>query len=115
MGIDDWSSRGFGGDHGANLPKALAGRDAARPSILLAHQPKAFPEAASLGIDLQISGHTHGGQIKPFNLLTKLDTPYVRGLYREGQSQIYVSPGTGYWGPPMRVGVPPEVTLLEFG
>jgi predicted MPP superfamily phosphohydrolase len=110
VGVDDWTAHQFGGDHGADLERALRGRDESRPSVLLAHQPKAFPEAAERGIDLQLSGHTHGGQMKPFHLLTKLDTPFVHGLYSHGTSQLYVSPGTGFWGPPMRVGVPAEIT-----
>ncbi|MBC7545919.1 MAG: metallophosphoesterase [Candidatus Sericytochromatia bacterium] len=111
-GIDDFLAEGFG--HGPDLPKALAGRDPDRPVVLLAHQPRAIFEAARLGVSLQLSGHTHGGQIFPFNYLVKLQQPYVSGLHRHGDSQIYVSRGTGYWGPPMRVGAPPEVTCIEL-
>ena len=69
-------------------------------------------EAASLGVDLQLSGHTHGGQIWPFTYLVKLQQPYVAGLHRHGDTQIYVSPGTGYWGPPMRLGTRAEITKI---
>ena len=113
-GVDDYSAHGFGGDHGPDLPRALAGRDATRALVLLAHQPRAFPEAARLGVGLQLSGHTHGGQIWPWSWLVKLQQPYVAGLHRLGEAQIYVSCGTGYWGPPMRVGAPPEITQLTL-
>ena len=69
---------------------------------------------ATTGVGLQISGHTHGGQIFPWNFLVGLDQPYVAGLSLHGSTHIYVSRGTGYWGPPMRVGAPPEITLLEL-
>jgi predicted MPP superfamily phosphohydrolase len=113
-GIDDWMAEGFGNGHGADLPKALAGRDPQRPVILLAHQPRAVLEAARHGVDLQISGHTHGGQLFPFSLLVRLQQPYVSGLHRHGPTWIYVSRGTGYWGPPMRVGAPAEITHLTL-
>jgi predicted MPP superfamily phosphohydrolase len=109
-GIDDLTARG--GDHAPDLPRALADRDPAQPVVLLAHQPKQFLEAAEHGVDLTLSGHTHGGQIWPFVWLVSLVQPYVAGLHRKGQSQLYVSRGTGFWGPPLRVGAPPEITLL---
>jgi predicted MPP superfamily phosphohydrolase len=111
-GVDDWLADGLG--HGPDLPKALAGRDPDRPVVLLAHQPRAIFEAARLGVALQLSGHTHGGQIFPFNFLVGLQQPYVSGLHRHGDCQIYVSRGTGYWGPPMRVGAPAEVTCIAL-
>jgi hypothetical protein len=111
-GTDDYAARGFGQGHGQDTPRALAGRDARRPVILLAHQPRSFPEAAVLGVDLQLSGHTHGGQIFPMHYLTGLVQPYLAGLHRRGDSMIYVSRGTGYWGPPMRLGAPPEITRI---
>ncbi len=113
-GVDDWSAHQFGGDHGAHLQKALSGVPPQRPVLLLAHQPKAFPEAIEKKVDLQISGHTHGGQIFPFGWLARLDQPYIAGLYKEAESQLYVSRGTGYWGPPMRLAAPAEITLLEL-
>jgi predicted MPP superfamily phosphohydrolase len=111
-GIDDWSAHQFG--HGADLPKALEGRDAKRELVLLAHQPRAIVEAAALGVGLQLSGHTHGGQMFPWNFVVRLQQPYVAGLYDHGAAKIYVSSGTGYWGPPMRVGAPAEITEIEL-
>ena len=113
-GIDDWSAHEFGNGHGADLPRALEGRDASRALVLLAHQPRAIAEAAALGVCLQLSGHTHGGQIFPWNFMVRLQQPYVAGLHAHGDSQIYVSRGTGYWGPPMRLGAPAEITHIEI-
>ncbi len=111
-GIDDASSHGNG--HGPDLKKALAGRDDARACVLLAHQPKGIDLADALGVDLQLSGHTHGGQMIPWNFLVRLQQPFVAGLHRLLRAQIYVSRGTGYWGPPMRVGAPAEITEIEL-
>ena len=113
-GVDDWTAKSFGHGHGADLPKALAGRDPSRPLVLLAHQPQAIVEAAELGVDLQLSGHTHGGQMYPWSYAVKVVTPYVAGLYQHQSAALYVSRGTGYWGPPMRVGAPAEITHLEL-
>ena len=113
-GVDDHSAKGFGHGHGTDLAKALDGRDAARALVLLAHQPKTILDAIGYGIDLQLSGHTHGGQIWPWGYAVKLDQPHVAGLSRHGAASIYVSRGTGYWGPPMRVGAPAEVTRIEL-
>jgi hypothetical protein len=93
----------------------MAGRDTSKPVVLLAHQPVQFDEAREHGVDLQISGHTHGGQIFPFGVLTRLVQPFLSGLHARGDSQIYVSSGTGYWGPPMRIAAPAEITLIELG
>ena len=82
--------------------------------ILLAHQPRSVYEAARLGFDLQLSGHTHSGQYFPFNILIYLFQPYVKGLNRHIKTWIYVNQGTGYWGPPNRFGAPPEITLIEL-
>ncbi len=108
-GVDDWTSRQFGRGHGHDLPRAMHGRDPNRECVLLAHQPKSIVEAAKLGVGLQLSGHTHGGQIFPWNFLVRLQQPYVAGLHRHEDAYIYVSRGTGYWGPPMRVGIPAEI------
>jgi predicted MPP superfamily phosphohydrolase len=112
-GVEDLASRGFRG-HAPDLPLALEGRDLSRALVLLAHQPKAIHEAERLGVDLQLSGHTHGGQLFPWKYLVGLDQPYVEGLHEHGRAKIYVSCGTGYWGPPMRVGAPAEITELEL-
>ena len=100
------------GTHAEDLPAALDGRDPARPVILLAHDPSTFKEAARRGVDLQLSGHTHGGQIFPFGLLVRLVIPFVAGLYERHGSLLYVSRGTGFWGPPMRLLAPAEITEL---
>ena len=115
-GVDDYSAPGPG--HAANLAKAVAGRDPDRSLVLLAHQPRTSAVADSVrsGVELQISGHTHGGQIAPWNLVVAAVFPYVKGLYRHEEDgragQVFVSRGTGYWGPPLRLGAPPEIAKL---
>ena len=111
-GVDDWSAKRFGGGHGADLPKALRGRDPTRALVLLAHQPKAVAEAAAHGVGLVLSGHTHGGQLWPFGYVVALDQPIVAGLHRVRDTWAYVSEGTGYWGPPMRLGTRAEITKV---
>ena len=114
-GVDDRQSAMFDGTEGENLAGVIDGRDPARPLILLAHQPLIFPAAAEADVDLQLSGHTHGGQIAPFQVMTRLVySRFVSGLYTLGRSQLHVSPGTGFWGPPIRVGAPAEITVLEI-
>ena len=112
-GINDLSARGRDG-HAPDLDKALAGRDTSCALVLLAHQPRQFGEAARKGVDLTLSGHTHGGQIWPFSWLVALTQPFLAGLHRRGDSQLYVSRGTGFWGPPLRVFAPAEITLLTL-
>jgi predicted MPP superfamily phosphohydrolase len=99
-----------------DLPRSLDGRDPRLPTVLLSHQPKIIRDIIpSHAIDLVISGHTHGGQIFPFGLLVLIDQPYLYGLYRHDErTQVYVSSGAGYWGPPMRVGAPSEVVKLQL-
>jgi predicted MPP superfamily phosphohydrolase len=116
-GVNDLNGQASG--DGPDLGKALGGRDEARPVVLLAHQPVQVKQAAAQGVDLQLSGHTHGGQMAPFNLLVPLQQPVVAGLADfpragGGTTQIYVTRGAGYWGPPVRVGAPPEITLIEL-
>jgi predicted MPP superfamily phosphohydrolase len=113
-GVDDWTGGTYVKGHGPNIKKALEGRDPSRELVLLAHQPRQIFEARDEGVGLQLSGHTHGGQIFPITMLVRLNQPFVAGLDRLGDTQIYVSRGTGYWGPPMRVGAPAEITLLEL-
>jgi hypothetical protein len=112
-GVDDHSAERYGGvPHDEALARAFAGRDPAREVVLLAHQPRSFTAAARFGVGLQLSGHTHGGQMWPFGLIVRLTQPFLAGLHRAGDSQIYVSRGTGYWGPPMRLAAPAEITEI---
>ena len=113
-GVDDASAARMLPHHGQDVPRAMAGRDPSRAVVLLAHQPKALPHAVAADVDLQLSGHTHGGQMIPFNWLARLDQPLIAGLHRVGGTWAYVSTGTGYWGPPMRVGSRAEITRIEL-
>ncbi|MBE7159715.1 MAG: metallophosphoesterase [Williamsia herbipolensis] len=97
-----------------DLDRALAGRDPDRLAFLVAHQPRQAFEATERGVDLQVSGHTHAGQIWPIRYLVPLQQPTVEGLDRVGSTAVYTTRGAGAWGPPMRVGAPPEVAVLEL-
>ncbi|WP_409061840.1 metallophosphoesterase [Streptomyces sp. SYP-A7185] len=113
-GVDDVTAESSGlAGHGAHLAGALDGADPDLPVLLLAHQPKFIDRAAAGGVDLQLSGHTHGGQIWPFHHLVRIDQPALAGLSRHGdRTLLYTSRGTGFWGPPFRVFAPSEITLL---
>ncbi|WP_205530688.1 metallophosphoesterase [Streptomyces sp. MBT27] len=113
-GVDDVTAESSGlVGHRAHLAGALQGADPRHPILLLAHQPKFIDRAAAGGVDLQLSGHTHGGQIWPFHHLVRLDQPALAGLSRHGtRTLLYTSRGTGFWGPPFRVFAPSEITLL---
>ncbi|MFE2811787.1 metallophosphoesterase [Streptomyces nigra] len=113
-GVDDVTAQSSGlPGHRADVAAALSGADPDLPVLLLAHQPKFVDRAAAAGVDLQLSGHTHGGQIWPFHHLVRLDQPALAGLSRHGtRTQLYTSRGTGFWGPPFRVFAPSEITLL---
>ncbi|MEU1267798.1 metallophosphoesterase [Streptomyces sp. NPDC005799] len=113
-GVDDVTAESSGlAGHRAHLAGALDGADPDLPVLLLAHQPKFVDRAAAAGIDLQLSGHTHGGQIWPFHHLVRLDQPALAGLTHHGpRTLLYTSRGTGFWGPPFRVFAPSEITLL---
>ncbi|MEU9101604.1 metallophosphoesterase [Streptomyces sp. NPDC048361] len=113
-GVDDVTAESSGlAGHRAHLAGALDGADPGHPVLLLAHQPKFVDRAAADGVDLQLSGHTHGGQIWPFHHLVRLDQPALAGLSRHGaRTLLYTSRGTGFWGPPFRVFAPSEITLL---
>ncbi|HEY8518150.1 MAG TPA: metallophosphoesterase [Candidatus Binatia bacterium] len=111
-GVDDHRGYLFGPGHGEDVPKALAGRNPSRPVVLLAHDPSTFRSASQHDVDLQISGHTHGGQLWPFGYVVRLVVKYVAGEYQRGRSRLFVSRGTGFWGPPMRLGAPPEVVEI---
>lgn len=115
-GVDDRTAAGSGlTGHRADHAAALAGADPDLPVLLLAHQPKQVSAAVTHGVDLQISGHTHGGQIWPFRYLVRLDQPVIGGLSRHGErTQLYTSNGTGFWGPPLRIFARSEITLLTL-
>jgi predicted MPP superfamily phosphohydrolase len=101
-------------DDPPDYDRALSGRDSSRPTILLAHQPVQVEEAAARGVDLQLSGHTHGGQLWPFHYVVQLAQPALAGLSTVDGTQIYVTRGAGFWGPPVRVGAPPDITVLSL-
>ncbi|MFC5073910.1 metallophosphoesterase [Kitasatospora cinereorecta] len=111
-GVNDVAGESEG--QGPDFARALGDRDRSRASVLLAHQPVVIDEAVEHGVDLQLSGHTHGGQLWPGNLLAGLANPTVSGLERFGDTQLYVSRGAGAWGPPVRVGAPSDITVVEL-
>ena len=114
-GVTDFTAGGFIESHRSDPAQAMRGAPAnAAARVLLAHQPRTAPAAAAAGFDLQLSGHTHGGQFWPWNLFVPMQQPYVHGLNRHESMWIYVSRGTGYWGPPKRFGAPSEITLLRL-
>ena len=109
-GVDDHTAHGFGDGHGADYDAALGGRDRTVPCVLLAHQPRQVRAAMEHGVDLQLSGHTHGGQVWPWHLIVRAQQRgFVAGRYRHGATELYVCRGCGYWGPPVRLGAPPEI------
>jgi hypothetical protein len=111
-GVDDYGADGYPG-HGEDLPRALGGRDASRALVLLAHQPRQVRRAARHGVDLQLSGHTHGGQIWPWHYMVRLQQGgLLAGRYEVDGTQLYVTRGCGYWGPPVRLGAPLEITRV---
>ncbi|MGV9931234.1 metallophosphoesterase [Streptomyces olivaceoviridis] len=111
-GVNDVQGESEG--QGPDFARALDDRDPARACVLLAHQPVQIHEAVRHGVDLQLSGHTHGGQLWPGSLLAAAANPTVAGLDRYGDTQLYVSRGAGAWGPPTRVGAPSDVTVIEL-
>ncbi len=105
------------GESRSDLPdfdRALSGIDDSRPTILLAHQPVWVEKAAARGVDLQLSGHTHGGQMWPFHYVVRAVQPSLAGLSVVDNTQLYVTRGAGFWGPPVRIGAPPDITLLSL-
>ena len=114
-GVTDYNAAHFDPAHRSNPFAAIAGSPPdAGVKILLAHQPRSAPAAAEAGFDLQLSGHTHGGQFMPWNFFVRMQQPFVSGLHRLRQLWVYTSRGTGYWGPPKRFGAPSEITLLTL-
>jgi predicted MPP superfamily phosphohydrolase len=114
-GVTDHSAGHFDAAQRSDPAAALAGAPAdAAVRILLAHQPRSAPAAAQAGFDLQLSGHTHGGQFLPWTFFVRLQQPFTAGLHRLGRLRVYVSRGTGYWGPPKRFGAPSEITRIRL-
>jgi uncharacterized protein len=114
-GVADFGAHHFDPEHRSDPAAALAGAPThARMRMLLAHQPRSAPAAARAGYQLQLSGHTHGGQFFPWNLFVRLQQPFTAGLHRLQNLWVYTSRGTGYWGPPKRFGAPSEITHLRL-
>ncbi len=114
-GVADTTAHHFNPRHRSDPQRAIDGAPAdAGMRVLLAHQPRSADAAAQAGFDVQLSGHTHGGQYWPWNLFVRLQQPYTAGLHRLKQLWVYTSRGTGYWGPPLRFGAPSEITRLRF-
>jgi len=113
-GVTDWSAHHFDPSHQSDPHAAAKGAPEHAPKVLLAHQPRSAPFAEAAGYQLQLSGHTHGGQFWPWNLFVGLQQPFIAGLHRLGRMWVYTSRGTGYWGPPMRFGIPSEITLIRL-
>ena len=114
VGVDDLTARGSGvAGHGADLAAAMDGLDADVPIVLLSHQPKSVRISAPAGVDLQVSGHTHGGQLWPFHYLVRAEQGAFAGLSKHGERTVlYTSRGSGFWGPPLRIFAPSEISLL---
>jgi predicted MPP superfamily phosphohydrolase len=114
-GVTDYTAQHFNPAHRSDPQQAAAGApDDVAVKVLLAHQPRSAPAAADAGFDLQLSGHTHGGQFFPWNFFVPLQQPFVAGLNRVRSLWVYTSRGTGYWGPPKRFGAPSEITLVRL-
>ncbi|MEU3208024.1 metallophosphoesterase [Streptomyces cyaneofuscatus] len=111
-GVNDIAGETEG--QGPDFVRALGDRDRGRAAVLLAHQPVVIHDAVEHGVDLQLSGHTHGGQLWPGNYLAELANPTVAGLEQYGDTQLFVSRGAGAWGPPVRVGAPADITVVEL-
>jgi len=114
-GVADYTAHHFHPEHKSDPQRAARNAPGdVGVRVLLAHQPRSAPEAAAAGFDLQLSGHTHGGQFFPWNLFVPLQQPFVAGLNRVRDMWVYTSRGTGYWGPPKRFGAPSEITLVRL-
>ena len=113
-GVTDFTGHHFDPAHRSDPAAAVAGAPDGAPRVLLAHQPRSAAAAARAGFDLQLSGHTHGGQFLPWNFFVPLQQPYTAGLFQLDRLQIYVSRGTGYWGLPKRFGAPSEIAELRL-
>lgn len=113
-GVTDYSAGHFDPAHRSDPEAALRGAPPDAVRVLLAHQPRSAAAAAKAGFDLQLSGHTHGGQFYPWNLFVRFQQPFTAGLHKLQNLWVYTSRGTGYWGPPKRFGAPSEITALRL-
>jgi uncharacterized protein len=114
-GVADYGAHHFDESHRSDPVAALAGAPSgARMRLLLAHQPRSATAAAGAGFDLQLSGHTHGGQFWPWMHFVQFQQPFTTGLHRLADLWVYTNRGTGYWGPPKRFGVSSEITHLRL-
>jgi predicted MPP superfamily phosphohydrolase len=113
-GVTDYSAHHFDASQRSDPRAAAVGAPDGALKVLLAHQPRSAQSAEEAGYDLQLSGHTHGGQFWPWNLFVRLQQPFTAGLNRLGRMWVYINRGTGYWGPPMRFGIPSEITLIRL-
>ncbi|MBA3369247.1 MAG: metallophosphoesterase, partial [Geodermatophilaceae bacterium] len=111
-GVNDLNGEQYGDS--PDYEAALGGRSPERPVVLLCHQPVSVDKAVEYGVDLQLSGHTHGGQLWPFHYIIAVEQGAVSGLSRINDTQLYVTSGAGFWGPPMRVGADPEIVVIEL-
>lgn len=113
-GVHDYKASSVNPDHVSDPVAALDGAPSEAVKVLLAHQPRSADAAEAAGFDLQLSGHTHGGQFWPWNHFVRFQQPYTAGLHKHGKMQVYTSRGTGYWGPPKRFGAPSEITRITL-
>lgn len=113
-GVNDFESARHKVGHAHDVAASVRGIPPNREILLLAHQPRSVGDAAKHGVGLQLSGHTHGGQIFPWTCFVTLQQPFVSGLHQVQNTWLYISRGTGFWGPPMRIGAPPEISLIEI-
>jgi predicted MPP superfamily phosphohydrolase len=113
-GVNDFSAGHYDRASASDPARSLSGSPPAAVRLLLAHQPRSAEAAEAAGFDLQLSGHTHGGQFLPWNFLVRLQQPFTAGLHRWRGMWVYTSRGTGYWGPPKRFGAPSEITRLRL-
>lgn len=113
-GVTDYSGGQFLSFHKSDPHKAIKANGNSELKILLAHQPRSVYEASKAGFDIQLSGHTHGGQYFPYTFMAHIGQPFIKGLHKFENMWVYVNRGTGYWGPPLRIGAPSEISLIKL-
>lgn len=111
-GIND--ATGYQWQDPGDVGRAVAGRDPSRAVVLVAHQPVDVEHAVRHDVDLMLAGHTHGGQLSPFELIVSMQQGAVAGFYQVADTKLYVTRGAGFWGPPVRVGAPPDISIIEL-